>query len=126
MRRLLIDTHALLWWLEDPSTLSVEARSAILDARNEVLVSSATVWEIIIKQALGKLDAPDDLEEAIAACRFVALPVTIPHALAIRTLPAIHRDPFDRMLIAQAQVERLEIVTRDTAIRSYPVQSIIA
>ena len=89
-------------------------------------MSSATVWEIVIKQALGKLDAPDDLDQAIAASKFVQLPVTISHALALRTLPALHRDPFDRMLIAQALVEKLEIVTRDPVVLTYPVPHIVA
>ncbi len=96
---LLLDTHVLLWWLDDPSTLSDRAESAIRDPDNNVLVSAATVWEIIIKKAIGKLDAPDDLDQALRDCGFAALPVTVPHALAVRSLPTHHRDPFDRMLV---------------------------
>ena len=124
--RILVDAHTLLWWLDDPSILSEHARSALRDARNEVLVSAATVWEIVIKQALGKLDAPGDIAGAIASSRFATLPITVPHALAVRALPSIHRDPFDRMLIAQALVERMEIVTRDPEIPKYPVSCILA
>jgi PIN domain nuclease of toxin-antitoxin system len=124
--RILVDAQALLWWLDDPSLLSEPARAAMRDGQNEVLVSAATIWEIVIKQALGKLQAPDDLGGAIASCRFATLPVTMPHALAVRVLPAIHRDPFDRMLVAQAMVERTEIVTRDPAILQYEVRCIPA
>lgn len=124
--RLLLDTHALLWWLDDPSLLSDDARSAVRDGENEVLVSAATAWEIVVKQALGRLDAPEDLEAVLRDCRFEALPVTIPHALALRALPPIHRDPFDRMLIAQTMTEGLRIVTRDETILRYPVTHIVA
>lgn len=124
--KLLVDAHTLLWWLDDPALLSEQARLAIRDGGNDVLVSAATIWEIVVKQALGKLDAPEDLADAISASRFATLPVTMPHALAVRWLPAIHRDPFDRMLIAQAMVEQLEIVTRDQAIPKYAVRCIIA
>jgi PIN domain nuclease of toxin-antitoxin system len=124
--RLLVDTHVLLWWLDDPSILSGDARMAIQDAGNDVLVSAASVWEIIIKQSLGKLEAPDDLDRAISDARFTALPITVPHAMASRALPAIHRDPFDRMLIAQTLAEGLQIVTRDPEILSYPVPRILA
>lgn len=124
--RILVDAHTLLWWLDDPALLSEAARSAIRDARNDVLVSAATIWEIVIKQALGKLEAPDDLESAISSCRFATLPVTVPHALAVRGLPAINRDPFDRMLVAQAMVEHVEIATRDPMIAKYPLRCIVA
>ena len=99
---------------------------AIEDAGNEVMVSAATVWEIVIKKALGKLDAPDDFEAAVDACRFVRLPVTFAHALTVRDLPSVHRDPFDRMLVAQAIVEGLTLVTRDSNVLRYPVPSIEA
>jgi PIN domain nuclease of toxin-antitoxin system len=124
--RLLVDAHTLLWWLDDPALLSEAARSAIRDARNDVLVSAATIWEIVIKQALGKLQAPDDLQGAISSCRFATLPITVSHALAVRGLPAIHRDPFDRMLVAQAMVEHMEIAARDPVVPKYPVRCIVA
>jgi PIN domain nuclease of toxin-antitoxin system len=123
---LLLDTCALLWWLDDPDRLSAEAREAIRDGRNAVYVSAASAWEIAIKTALGKLDAPDDLGGALAANRFLHLPVTIPHALAVRTLPDHHRDPFDRLLIAQALHEGLRLVSRDSDIAKYHVPQITA
>src|SRR5438552_10823375 len=99
---LLLDTHVLLWWLDDPKQLSRQAKKAIQDGANSVYVSAAVAWEIAIKKALGKLDAPDDLEDVLAANRFLSLPITIPHALAVLALPNHHLDPFDRILIAQA------------------------
>lgn len=121
-----LDTHTFLWWLEDPQLLSKAARKAIGDGKNTVYVSAAVVWEIAIKRALGKLEAPDDLEAAMAANRFLPLPVTIPHALAVATLPPHHRDPFDRLLIAQASHEGFKFVSRDGYVARYGVPHIIA
>lgn len=121
-----LDTHTLLWWLEDPQLLSKAARKAIADGKNTVYVSAAVAWEIAIKKALGKLDAPDDLEAAIAANRFLPLPITIPHALAVAALPPIHSDPFDRLLIAQARHEGFKLVSRDSHVPSYGIAHIVA
>jgi len=118
--KLLIDTHVLLWWLDDPGLLSVAARDAIADPANDVLVSAAVVWEIVIKAGLGKLSIPSDLNDVIRRSGFRYLPVDAAHALAIRNLPNHHRDPFDRMLVAQAVVENATLVTRDTNILQYP------
>jgi len=123
---LLLDTHALLWWLDDPQHLSKAARKAITDGKNTVYVSAAVVWEIAIKRSLGKLDAPHDLEGAMASNRFLPLPVTIPHALAVEMLPGHHRDPFDRLLIAQAQYEGIKLVSRDSHVPLYGVPHIVA
>jgi PIN domain nuclease of toxin-antitoxin system len=123
---LLLDTHAFLWWLNDPSLLSKPARKAIGDGKNIVYLSAVVVWEIAIKKALGKLDAPDDIETAMAANRFLPLPVTIPHALAVQSLPDLHRDPFDRLLIAQAKHEGCRLITRDLNIPRYGVSHIVA
>jgi PIN domain nuclease of toxin-antitoxin system len=123
---LLLDTHVLLWWLDDPGHLSRPARRAIQDGTNPVYVSAAVAWEIAIKKALGKLDAPDDLEAVIDANRFLPLPITIAHALAVQSLPNHHRDPFDRMLIAQALHEGFRLVSRDSEIAKYAVPQIIA
>jgi PIN domain nuclease of toxin-antitoxin system len=123
---LLLDTHVLLWWLENPKQLSKPAKKAIENGGNPVYVSAAVAWEIAVKKALGKLDAPDDLEGAIAANRFLPLPITIPHALAVLSLPNHHRDPFDRLLIAQALHEGFRLVTRDAEIAKYPVPQIVA
>ena len=111
--RLLLDTHALLWWLADDAALAQAARAAIADGGNEVFVSAASAWEIAIKHELGKLDVPQDLTEAIDSAAFTGLPITIEHARLAGALSPHHRDPFDRMLIAQAQAESLTIVTRD-------------
>ncbi len=123
---LLLDTHALLWWLDDPNQLSRPARAAIRDGRNTVYVSAAVAWEIAIKKGLGKLDAPDDLEAVMDACRFFPLPVTVAHALTVLSLPNHHRDPFDRLLIAQALHEGFRLVSRDPEIAKYPVPQIVA
>jgi PIN domain nuclease of toxin-antitoxin system len=123
---LLLDTHVLLWWLDDPSQLSEAAVTAIRDDANVVYVSAATAWEIVIKKALGKLDAPDNLDEVLRECRFTALPITIAHALAVQSLPMHHRDPFDRILVAQACAEQMAIVTRDARVLEYAVPNIVA
>jgi PIN domain nuclease of toxin-antitoxin system len=124
--RLLLDTHTVLWSLSSPAQLTADARAAIEDGRNEVLVSAASAWEIAIKRALGRLKAPDDLTSAMEAAVFAALPITIPHALAAGALPPHHRDPFDRMLIAQARLEDLTIVTRDPRFARYGVPTVPA
>ena len=118
---LLLDTHVLLWWLDDPALLSVKARAAIADGSNTVYVSAAAAWEIAIKRALGRLDAPDDLEEMMAEERFLPLPIRVRHALAVASLPPIHQDPFDRIQVAQAQLENLTLATRDPFIGRYDV-----
>jgi PIN domain nuclease of toxin-antitoxin system len=124
--KLLLDTHVLLWWLDDPRRLSTEAAAAIRDPANEVFVSAASAWEIAIKKALGKLDAPNNLMEALNACRFSPLSIAIKHALAIQDLPPRHHDPFDRMLLAQATAEGMTLVTRDAEMLKYAVPGIVA
>jgi PIN domain nuclease of toxin-antitoxin system len=120
--RLLLDTHALLWALEAPQRLPAGIRAAIEDTWNEVFVSAASAWEIAIKQSIGKLPVPRaDLLETLSRANLTELPVTLKHAHATRLLPPIHRDPFDRMLVAQAQVEGLSLVSRDPAVRQYQV-----
>ncbi len=118
--RLLLDTHALLWWLADES-LTPDARDAIADPANLVVVSAASAWEISIKKALGKLTAPDDLEQQLQAGGLVPLPISIAHGVAAGRLPRHHEDPFDRMLIAQAFAEGLTIMTRDKCFDAYRV-----
>ena len=117
----MLDTHVLLWWLDDPASLQTPARRLIADPRTRVLVSAAVAWEITIKRQLGKLEAPDDLEAALEEARFQSLPITVRHALAVADLPAIHADPFDRIQVAQARLEGLTIVTRDGTIPRYDV-----
>ena len=116
---LLLDTHVLIWALCDDPTLSPEARKAIVDGRNQVFVSAATAWEIAIKRALGKLQAPDNFEEELERHRFTPLSITCAHALATERLPSLHHDPFDRLLIAQAKLEKFVLVTRDKRIKKY-------
>lgn len=123
---LLLDTHVVLWWLGDMSDLSVGARAAIAERSNIVHVSAVTAWEIVVKRALGKLDIPEPWEEALAQEPFSKLPVTWAHALAVGRLADIHRDPFDRLLVAQARVEGLTLVTRDAALARYGIPILAA
>ena len=123
---LLLDTHVLIWALENNSTLSASARNAIIEGKNLVFISSATVWEMSIKQAQGKLEIPDNLQEEINLHRFTQLSINFQHAQLAGKLPNIHKDPFDRMLIAQANIEKLTLVTRDKLIAQYDVAIIEA
>lgn len=126
MARLLLDTHVVLWSLSAPDRLAPPARDAIADPRNAVLVSAASVWEVAIKSALGKLSMPDDLAAQLRHARFDPLAITHGHAEAVGLLPRLHCDPFDRMLVAQAQVEGLTLVTRDAYVRRYDVPTLAA
>jgi PIN domain nuclease of toxin-antitoxin system len=112
-------------FLLDPALLSQDARDAIADPANDVLVSAVVAWEIAIKRGLGKLTAPPDFDAAIQSCGFIPLPITIAHALATESLPPYHRDPFDRMLVAQAQIENCTIITRDQVLAQYGAPTII-
>jgi PIN domain nuclease of toxin-antitoxin system len=118
---LLLDAHTLLWWLADEPGLAGAARAAIADPMTDVLVSAATVWEVGIKRSLGKLEAPDDLIDAIEASGFDGLPVTLDDGDLAARLPTHHRDPFDRMLVAQATRLGAVIVSRDEAFLPYGV-----
>ena len=123
---LLLDAHALLWWADDRPTLSDGARRAIADPLNDVLVSAASVWELSVKQSLGKLRIGADLEVAIEEAGFSGLPVTLADGIAAGGLPPHHADPFDRMLVAQAQRLEAVIVTRDRAFAAYDVSVLTA
>jgi PIN domain nuclease of toxin-antitoxin system len=118
---LLLDTHILLWWLAADAALPAAAVEAIAIRERTVIVSAASVWEIAIKKAAGRLVAPDDLLAVIKANAFTELPITPAHALAAGALPPHHADPFDRMLIAQARTEGLTIATVDTRFADYDV-----
>jgi len=124
--RLLLDTHVLLWWLSNDPSLAPEAEAAIANPRTTVFVSAASAWEIGIKQALGKLDAPNDLQDRVGLNRFEPLSISISHAHSAGTLPRHHTDPFDRMLVAQALAEGLTIVTRDSRLSPYDVPTLPA
>lgn len=123
---MLIDRHTLIWAFENIPKLCKAAKDAIIDGQNMVFVSAATVWEISIKRALGKLEAPDNLLNEIEIHRFTLLDITALHADAAGRLPNIHTDPFDRMLIAQAQLENMVLVTRDQHILKYDVKYLTA
>lgn len=118
---LLLDTHILLWWLDDSPELSASSREAISRGDNPVFVSAATVWEIVIKRALGKLDLPDEFQEILEQQPFRHLEITFAHAFRVGSLPMLHRDPFDRILVAQCQIEGLTLVTQDLDIKRYDV-----
>lgn len=117
--RLLLDTHAALWWLSDDERFGDEAARHMADGRNEVLLSAAVLWEVAIKRSLGKLEAPADLASTLLGAGIRGLPITLGHAAAVEALPWHHRDPFDRMLVAQAGVEGAAIVSRDERLRPY-------
>lgn len=123
--RLLLDTHVLLWMLGG-QRLSREARAAIADPSNDVLLSAASVWEISIKADLGRLALPKSWLQEVERQSIQSLPVTAQHALAVAILPPLHRDPFDRMLVAQARHEGLLLVTRDAQMRQYEVDVLVA
>jgi PIN domain nuclease of toxin-antitoxin system len=126
--RLLLDTHTFLWWVADAPELSAEARQAIARSRNECFVSLASLWEIAIKTSLGKLEISGTLErfipEQLAANRFRELGIEIRHVARAARLPFHHRDPFDRLLAAQALEEGLTIVSADPVFRRYRVKRI--
>ena len=126
--RVLLDTHTFLWWITDDPQLSKPARQVIEDADNTLYLSAASGWEIAIKARLGKLRLPNDVQgyvsEQIRINAIQVLPIEMSHALQVYALPDHHRDPFDRMLVAQSQVERLAILTIDPLIAQYPVTTI--
>ena len=118
---LLLDTHVLLWWLNDQPMLSKKSRAAIAEGKNLVFVSAVVVWEIRIKEALGKLEIPRNFKRVLESQPFEMLDVTVEHAHAVKDLPAHHRDPFDRMLVAQAKVEGFTLLTHDARLKKYKV-----
>jgi PIN domain nuclease of toxin-antitoxin system len=124
--RLLLDTHVVLWALADDDRLQPSTREQIADGATEVTVSAVSVWEITIKVALGKLEAPDDIVESLVAADFRPLDITAHHALAAGRLPRHHNDPFDRMLVAQAMYNGLTLVTADRRMAAYGVPLLAA
>jgi PIN domain nuclease of toxin-antitoxin system len=123
---LLLDTHVLLWWLSDDRRLSAPAHRAIAEGANIVFVSVAALWEIRIKEAIGKLRLPDNFAATLDAENFEILDVKAKHVHALSELPLVHRDPFDRILISQAITEKLRLVTRDKTIQRYDVDCLVA
>ncbi len=126
--KLLLDTQVLLWIAQGDERLSARAESAVLDTRNALYLSAASYWEICIKYALGKLglqpDWPRLLDQELAVNHIAWLPIEKEHCRALTTLPTVHRDPFDRLLIAQAQVEGMTLLTRDEQIQRYDVSTL--
>ena len=124
--RILLDTHLLLWWMEDDPRLSRSARRLVSEPENTVFVSAVSMWEIWLKQSLGKLELPLNFEDAISGGQFENLPLSAAHTREVANLPWIHRDPFDRMLVAQARVSRLRLLTADETVASYGDAVILA
>ncbi len=120
--RFLVDTHALLWALGEPSALSPAARDAIADPSNLSVISSASLWECAIKVPIGKLELPEDFFDSVPEAGYEMMPIRISHLNVYRTLPMHHRDPFDRMLVAQARAEALTLISRDPEIAKYDVE----
>ena len=123
--RLLLDSHVALWWLEAADDLGPEC-IALIESADDVSFSAVTPWELGIKRALGKLNVEAGLEDELDADGFGSLPITVTHASVAGALPPHHGDPFDRMLVAQAQLEDLTLVTRDPALQAYDVPILVA
>jgi len=121
VKRLLLDTHVLIWWLNGDQQLGTTAKQEIGDEKNQVYVSAASTWEMSIKKQLGKLIAPEDIEQKVELAGFSKLSVSLFHGEQAGSLPLHHKDPFDRMLIAQAQSEGLVIVTQDEHFPDYGI-----
>ena len=119
--RILLDSHVVLWWLDDSAAMGSRCRELISHA-DEAFISAVTPWELGIKRALGKLTMPEGLVDELESGGFVSLSITAAHAEFAPALPSHHRDPFDRMLVAQAQLEALVLVTADTALAGYEVE----
>lgn len=123
--RLLLDSHVALWWLADAAELGPRTRATVSEA-DRVYFSAVTPWELGIKRALGKLDLPDGLIDALVTSGFEPLAISAAHGEAAAALPAHHRDPFDRMLVAQAQMETLVIVSADGSLDDYDIERLDA
>ena len=126
MRKLLLDTHTLLWWLADHPRIGVKAKSLIAEPRNAIYVCAVSHWEISINKSLGKLSAAENLDQVVEEWGFTKLPISCFHGDQTGALPKHHKDPFDRMLIAQAQSEGLSIITNDEIFSCYSVQIVKA
>lgn len=122
--KLLLDTHILLWWIQDSRLLKQVARDLISTSENQVFVSAATAWEIEIKRASGKLDFVGEVSAAVTDEGFKRLDIHFSHASETRLLPLIHTDPFDRMLVAQARLEEMHLLSVDARVLAYPAQVI--
>jgi len=119
--RYLLDTHVILWWLTCPEKISTKAQEIIRDKSNHIFISSTSFWEMGIKKGLGRLTLPQNILETLAAENFKILPILPEEGLGTADLPLLHTDPFDRLLIIQAKLHDLVIITRDSKIAEYPV-----
>lgn len=126
MTGFLLDTHTLLWWAESPEQLSSEAKVTIGSGRNTLYFSYASIWELSIKIGQGKMTLPDSVEVLLQRARCQTLPIELSHLDVLKSLPPLHGDPFDRLLVAQAQVNKLTLITRDQQIQQYDVTTMIA
>lgn len=124
MIRYLIDTHIFLWWLADDPQLPIQFRALIESPKNQIFVSAATLWEIVIKKSIKKLSVDANLQEELEKNNFFELPITATHALAIEQLPLHHKDPFDRILVAQALFEDMILLTVDPQVKQYTARSL--
>jgi len=122
----LLDTHVVLWWLTTPKKIKIKAQKIIQDKSNVIYLSSASFWEMAIKKSLGRLTLPHNLLEAVAMENFKILPVMPEEGLGVADLPLLHSDPFDRLLVIQAKLHDLVIITSDSKIAEYPVVTIEA
>lgn len=122
--RYLLDTHIILWWLTEPEKIHAKARKIIKDRSNEIFISSASFWEIAIKKSIGRLTMPHNLLETIAIEGFKTLPIMSDECIGVADLPMLHANPFDRLIILQAKLYDLVIITRDNKITEYPVVTI--
>lgn len=120
--KLILDTHAALWWLSGDERFGSSAEEHLTDTTNQVLLSAAVVWEVAIKRSLGKLDAPGDFAPTLLGAGAHPLPISLDHAAAVELLPRHHRDPFDRLLVAQATIERAAVVSADEALHAYDIR----
>lgn len=119
--RYLLDTHIFLWWMSGDKRLKKDTQRLIKDSRNEIFVSVASAWEMTIKQSIGKLKLRVPVRESLELSRLTVLPISLAHVEAVEGLPPLHRDPFDRMLIAQARTEGLILITDDEKVRKYHI-----
>lgn len=117
--KFLLDTHVVLWWYLDSPQLKTKHRKLIADSGNEIYVSAAVIWEIEVKRRNGKLDCPPDMMERIRADGFLILPIMAEHLVPLRTIPPIHNDPFDRIMVCQSMVEKIPLISYDSNVNAY-------
>lgn len=122
----LLDTHIMLWWLSDPERIAPEAQQIIAERSNHIYISSASFWELAIKESIGRIKIPNTLLETLDKEGFKSLEITAADALAVSDLPFIHKDPFDRMLVTQAKRYDCTLITHDKTLQEYPVQILLA